>query len=578
MVILRALKNLIFFIIKEIFSFFIKLFLFIMLIVVLITGIVYKQNSNTEIKKNFFVKVNLNKNFLEQKMGIGLDFVNKNSMTFYDLINSLENTLEDTRVKGIILNLNNISLNTAQVEELGKILKKYRYKTKNPIYCYAENLGKKNFYLASFTDSLIMPSSNSTTVNIYPYFQENFYLKDFIDRFGVKFNIINIGDYKSYQENLSHKFMTKEAREDKTRVLENKYQEFLNTTSKNLKLNKEAFAKNIEDGDLVASNSVALFEKGLISSLNTLDEVENILGKDNIININTYFKDYVSSKLNSDNKIFVLSLEGEMGGVKEGIFDNISHISANKVVKILDRIEKDEDIKAVVLRVNSPGGSALVADKISKKIEALTKVKPVYTSMAGVAASGGYYVAALSNKIFLDKNTVTGSIGVISIVPEFTETLKKLGINNEKIMKGKYSDLYSASDFTQEKYEKIKLSNMRVYKDFLSVVSRGRKIEMKELEKIAGGRIWLGKEAIEIGLADEIGGLKDTIEAVARDNKLEDYSVVLSQEEFDLKDLYQGYSDFMKVKKLEILKTDLKENFLNNQLFNKPVMYYPYEI
>ncbi|MBS9776358.1 MAG: signal peptide peptidase SppA [Fusobacterium sp.] len=574
MMILNFFKKIILFIIKEFFSFFIKLFLFIILITIIISGVIYSKKERVHTKEDIFIKINLADNFPEQK--IGIKFLDDNPMSFYELIDDLEEASEDKRVEGLILNLENTSLNMAQIEEMGKILSKFK-DNKKTIYSYAENINKNNFYLASYTDSLYMPESHSTTVNIYPYFSESFYVKDFIDKFGIKFNIINIGDYKSFQENLAKNFMSKENREDKTRILENKYQEFLKAVSKNLNLDKDKFSKIIENGDLVASSSIGLYQNNLLSNFSNLDEIENLIGKENIVSIHKYNKNYVSPK-NKKNKIYVLTLEGEMGAVQQNILGNISYISANKTIKILDKVAKDDSIKAIILRVNSPGGSALVADKISKKIKEVAKIKPIYTSMGGVAASGGYYISANTNKIFVDKNTITGSIGVISIVPEITETLKKLNINNEKIIKGKYADLYSSTDFTEDKYEKIKNSNLKVYDDFLKVVSEGRKIDIPDLEKIAGGRIWTGEEAIKIGLADKIGGLKDTIKEIAKDNNIENYSIILSEEEFDLEEILQNYSNFIRTDKVKALKSNAKSLILKDYLLNKPLTYYPYEI
>ncbi len=575
---LRLLKRFIFFIFKEIFSFFIKLSLLIIIFTIIIFSFLNKKQNKIQLKDNFFVEVNLGNKFLEQKIP-SLELIDENVLSFYELTDSIKKSLQDDRVDSLILNLENISLSFAQIEELGNLLDKN--KGKKLIYSYAENLNKKNFYLSSFTSFLIMPNANSTTVNIFPYFKEEFYVKDFIDRLGIKYNIVNIGDYKTYSENLSHSFMSEQNREDKTRILENKYQNFLkivtkNLLKRNLNINKNKFSEKIENGDLIATSSVELHKEGLVDELISLDEIKNKLGKEHIVDIYNYKKDYIISKNNSSNKIFILTLEGEIGERKESIFSKISHIGGNKTIRILEKIKNDNNIKAVILRINSPGGSAFVSDKISKKVKEVSKIKPIYTSMGSVCASGGYYIAANSNKIFTDKNTITGSIGVISIIPEITDTLKKLKINNEKIMKGKYADLYSSTNFTEEKYQKIRESNLRVYKDFLEVVSKGRKIELVELKKIAGGRIWTGEEAVKIKLADKIGGLDETIKEIVKDNKISNYSIILSQDEFNLKEVYKNYSGFIKADKLEIMKSSLKSRLYSEELLNKPVTYFPY--
>src|SRR3712207_6783568 len=161
--------------------------------------------------------------------------------------------------------------------------------------------------------------------------------------------------------------------------------------------------------------------------------------------------------------------------------DSSSVIESQVVIKELKAAIENDDIKAIVLRVNSPGGSAFLSDEISQGVFLAREAKPIYVSMGGVAASGGYYISALADKIFIDKNSITGSIGVVSIIPDFTERLNKLEINNEKVYKGKFSDLYSTTDFNEEKYNKIKESNLKVYDDFLEIVSNGRKIGKEKL-------------------------------------------------------------------------------------------------
>jgi protease-4 len=201
-------------------------------------------------------------------------------------------------------------------------------------------------------------------------------------------------------------------------------------------------------------------------------------------------------------------------------------IYPEKFSKIFDQIEKDKDIKALVLRVNSPGGSALASELILQKINNLKKKIPVIVSMGPVAASGGYYISSFADKIFLDKYSVTGSIGVVAIIPNFKGLIDKIGINYEKIEKGKYANLFNFTDSTsQEEIVLFKKIMTETYVEFKDRVSKGRNITTDALEEIAQGKIWTGDQAVANGLADEIGGIERAIEEAANIGRIKNYSV-----------------------------------------------------
>ena len=194
--------------------------------------------------------------------------------------------------------------------------------------------------------------------------------------------------------------------------------------------------------------------------------------------------------------------------------------------------------------------------------------------MSSVAASGGYYISANANKIYVDRNTVTGSVGVVSVLVDYSSLLKDNGVNVEKISEGEYSDLYSADTFTEKKYNKIYKSNLKVYEDFLNVVSKGRKIDKERLKELAEGRVWTGTEAVKNGLADEIGGLYSTIYAITEDNNIDDYTVVLAKDKVEIGNIYKKYSRYIKMDKKDLIKTTVFKDYL----YNKPVTYLPYDI
>ncbi len=576
MKILDYLKRFILFVIKEIFSFFIKLFLFLLIVGVIIS-LIFKsieEKPKVVIKDKTYVVIDLANSYKERLLTSSL--FEDDSINFYTLLENIKNISFDDKLLGVVLKIDSNSLSYAQSEELAHEISMARAANKK-IIAYFENVGRKNYYLASYANEIYMPSANSTNVNIYPYFREEFYIKDLADKFGVKFNIIHVGDYKSYMENLASSTMSKEAREDIVRILDENYNNFLDIVSLNRKISRDNLDKVIKDGELVAASSVDLMNNNLIDKYAYWDNIISMVGgKDKIITIREYAKNYnkEGSMADSNNIVYVIPLEGDIVESQTEIFSGEENINTSETLEKLNIAKENDKVKAIVLRVNSPGGSALTSDIIAEKIRELAEKKLVYVSMSSVAASGGYYISANAHKIFVDRNTITGSIGVVSILPDFSKLITDNGVNIEKISEGEYSDLYSTDSFTEKKYNKIYNSNLKVYEDFLNVVSKGRKIDKEKLKTIAEGRIWTGDEAIKIGLADEIGGLNETIYAIAEDNDMDEYAVVVAKDKFEIGNIYKKYSKYIKVDAKDLIK----EKIFKNYLYNKPVTYLPYDV
>ena len=576
MKILHYLKRFILFVIKEVLSFFIKLFLFLFIVGIIISAVIknFEKKPTVAIKDKAYILINLADSYNERLLKSNL--FEDDSISFYTLLQSVENASYDDRVEGIILKMNGDSLSYAQSEELAHELSMARAADKK-IIAYFENVGRKNYYLASYANEIYMPSANSTNVNIYPYFREEFYIKKLADKFGVKFNIIHVGDYKSYMENLASSTMSKEAREDTVRILDKNYNNFLDIVSLNRKLNRDDLDKIIKDGDLVAASSVDLMNNKLIDKYAYWDNIISMVGgKDKIITIQDYTKNYYKEENleSSNNVVYVIPLEGDIVESETEVFAGEENINVAETLEKLNIAKENDKIKAVVLRINSPGGSALTSDIIAEKIKELASEKPVYVSMSSVAASGGYYISANADKIFVDRNTITGSIGVVSILPDFSKLITDNGVNIEKISEGEYSDLYSSDTFTEKKYNKIYNSNLKVYNDFLNVVSKARKIDKEKLKTIAEGRIWTGEEAVKIGLADEIGGLNEAIYGIAEDNDMDEYSIVVAKDKFELGNIYRKYSRYIKMDTKDLIR----EKIFKDYLYNKPVTYLPYDV
>lgn len=570
----KFLKNLIFgtiiFIIKEIFSFFIKLVLLSILLLVII-GIfnkysAQKEKNNLKIEKGSYIVIDLGNKYSEKSETIP-NFLKDGEINFFSLLKKLDSINSNPNVEGIFLKLDNITLDRAQIEELGSKLNILKENNKK-ILSFALNLNNRNYSLALNSNEIIMPPTMSANVNLTGYYSELAYYKGLADKFGVKFNVIHVGDYKSYGENFTKKEMSNEYRENIKRLHDKTYDNFLNKIIIERKINKELINDRILNGDFVFSEPYQMEKFHLIDKLAYEEDIFNTIRKKKLIPI----EKYQETKINSPEKIAIIYGEGSiLLSSEKGSIGN--SITPDKISNEIDKALENPEIKGIVLRLNSPGGSALASNIIHHKLKEASKQKPIYISVGGVAASGGYYIAVSGNKIFADKESITGSIGVVSLIPNFNGLMKKLDINIETVKKGKYSDLFSLTkDFTEEDEEKIYASSFKVYSEFLDIVAQGRELDRDYVHSIAQGKVWLGEEAKNLKLIDEIGGLELTINTLAKDLKLSNYEVIEIVESDSFETILKQYLPF---------KT-LIQNFSsldeNNELFFKPSYFFPYNL
>lgn len=570
----KFLKNLIFgtviFIIKEIFSFFIKLVLMSILLLIII-GVFNKYSSqkeknNLKIEKGSYIVIDLGNKYSEKSEAIP-NFLKDREINFFSLLKKLDSINSNPNVEGIFLKLDNITLDRAQIEELGSKLNILKENNKK-ILSFALNLNNRNYSLALNSNEIIMPPTMSANVNLTGYYSELAYYKGLADKFGVKFNVIHVGDYKSYGENFTKKEMSNEYRENIKRLHDKIYDNFLNKIIIERKINKELINDRILNGDFVFSEPYQMEKFHLIDKLAYEEDIFNTIKKKKLIPI----EKYQETKINSPEKIAIIYGEGSiLLSSEKGSIGN--SITPDKISNEIDKALENPEIKGIVLRLNSPGGSALASNIIHHKLKEANKQKPIYISVGGVAASGGYYIAVSGNKIFADKESITGSIGVVSLIPNFNSLMKKLDINIETVKKGKYSDLFSLTkDFTEEDEEKIYASSFKVYSEFLDIVAQGRELDRDYVHSIAQGKVWLGEEAKNLKLIDEIGGLELTINTLAKDLKLSNYEVIEIVESDSFETILKQYLPF---------KT-LIQNFSsldeNNELFFKPSYFFPYNL
>lgn len=577
---MRRLKKICLFVVAECFKALFRLLMFA-LVVYTVGKIISIETKKKPVDAGTYIELTLSDEIAESRVITPFDI--KKEINFYGILKNLEKAENDPRVEGLILKLDSVGLSRGQAEEFTAKIKEFK-KSGKKIYAYAPSFTNQNYVIASAADKIIMPKTMGAMSEIKGYFMEVPYYKTLGDKIGVKMNVIHIGDYKSAGESYDRTEMSREHRENTERILNAVYENFVKTVSENRKIEKNVLNEKILDGRFVLADPETMLRNNLIDEM---DYYESFLVKNGITN-KISLEEYIS-KLAVDpkpkkdksekekDKIAVIYAEGTINYFEDSKKIN-EIITPEKIQKELAIAEKSDDIKGVVIRVNSPGGSALASDIIYNSIKNLTK--PVYISMGGVAASGGYYISAAGDKIYADKETLTGSIGVITMIPNVSEFLKKAEINYSVISKGKYSDMGSlVRDLTEDEKDKIRASSLKVYEEFVDRVAEGRNMTREEVLKSAEGRVWLGEEAKKIGLVDEIGGIEKAVGDLALSLGLEDYKVVESLKEEKIESVIKNYLPKYLMAQIigdnKITEAVKKIDMISEELLLKPVLYAP---
>ncbi|MDR1834482.1 MAG: signal peptide peptidase SppA [Fusobacteriaceae bacterium] len=570
MKIVNLILKFLLFIVKEILSFFIKLFLFLIVAVFLIGILSTKKiNQDIAIRKNSYVEIDLAKKVYEKKGSIP-NLLNEKDLSFYTILEALKRIGNDGAVDGVVLRLDGMGLSYGQIEEMSGLIRELKLKEKK-VYAFSSTMNNNRYWLALSADKIIMPPTAAATVNLGGYYSEVRYYKGLLDKLGVSFQVIHAGDYKAYGENYIRDTMSAEYRENMTEVYEKIFGAFVRDVAVIRKQNRADIETKLLSGELMAAGPDALKKLGLIDDTRYYSEFVSQFGK-NLVSLNKYIlASNIGGKTQNKNKIAVITAEGDIINTRPKAR---GYIFPGSLIADLEKAKNDPDVKGIVLRINSPGGSALASDMIAGKIRELRSGKPIYVSIGGVAASGGYYIASAGNKIYASGNSITGSIGVVSLIPNLSKLIgEKAAVKIETIQKGAYADLFSMTTaFTPERAEKLQKSCDMVYGDFLGAVAAGRNLKKEDVEKIAGGKVWLGSDARKNGLVDEIGGLNECIAGLARDLELTSWSVVEVTSGSGLNSILE---DFVP---LAALVRQVEEIDYLGEFWFTPLKYFPYEI
>ncbi|MDP1728347.1 MAG: signal peptide peptidase SppA [Bacteroidota bacterium] len=492
-------------------------------------AIALKDNSVLKLKLNYIIPERSTKNPFYFFDFPGME--SGKSLGLNDILANIKKASEDDHIKGIYLGADVSPNSYASLEEIRNALIKFK-KSKKFIYAYAELMDEHSYYVASVADRIYLNPSGDILLNGFS--QQVFYIKGLLDKIGLEPELIRHGKYKAAGEPLIADKMSEANRKQIEAYMGNLYRYFLKNIASARKKNVEEITDIVNQ--LQVQNSKDAVRLGIIDAVKYEDEVEaeikSKLGIGEKAKIefvsNSKYKNVRGEVSTSDNKIAVVYCVGD---IISGKGDDET-IGSEKIAATLKKIREDDKYKAVVLRINSPGGSALASDVIWREVVLCKKIKPVVVSMGDVAASGGYYIAAPADAIIAQPNTITGSIGVFGLMLNAKELLNnKLGIKIETVKFGEFSDLGSPDRPLNEAERKvIQKAIDRVYADFIKRVAEGRNLSEAQIDSLAQGRVYSGVEAKALGLIDGFGGLDKAIEVAAKKAKLTEYRTVILPE------------------------------------------------
>ena len=508
---------------KNIISTLVALVIFSLIVVSIGMGILFLGTSDIEVKNRSVLHIKLNGVLLDRSNSSDYSFVKtaESNNSLISIQKALKCAEKDTLIKGVFLEVGEIKGSLANVSSLKRTLENFK-ETGRKIIVHSDGLSQIGYYLASTADSIFVNSM--ANIEWKGLGAQLMYFKSMLDKIGVEAEPIRVGKYKSAIEPFIMDSMSIENEHQINEMLHDIWDNVLEDVSKQRKINI-ATLKNIADslGYLMSDEALKF---AFIDGLKYIDEISSCLdvivgGEANLITVESYNE---ANKKNSfeESKIVVVNAEGAI--VDE---NSESDISSVRYSKIFDDILKDGDVKAVVLRINSPGGSALASEKMWRKLKLISSKMPLIVSMGNYAASGGYYMASAGDSILAEKNTITGSIGVFGLLFNVSKLTNEVGVKFEKVKTNQMSD-FPSFDRKLSKNEKNRIQEgiTSIYKTFIERVHEGRPLSKMDVERIAGGRVWTGNQALNIGLVDKLGGLDESIKIAANSAKIKDYEVL----------------------------------------------------
>lgn len=446
-------------------------------------------------------------------------------------LQALEKAAKNDKIEGIYMEGGILSAYPAEVQELRQALLEFK-KSGKWIIAYADTYSRSAYYLCSVADKVYL---NPIGMLDWSGLSSNpMFFTGLMKKLGIKMQVFKVGTYKSAVEPYIAEQMSDANREQVSSYQQSIWNNMLKDVAKSRKTTAEAL-NSLADSLTILSGPEASVKGGLVDKLCYQDEVKKILKnkakmeEDESLRFVSISDVALSEELNDkvDDEIAVYYAYGEIKEDITGGFAQESAITSKQMTKDLQELREDDDVKAVVLRVNSPGGSAYASEQIWREVQLLSKEKPVIVSMGALAASGGYYISCGANKIFAEPTTLTGSIGIFGMIPDATELLTdKLGLSFDVVKTNAHSDFGAMGRPLNESECRLMQAYINQgYELFTGRVAQGRKISQDSVKAVAEGRVWTGEQAMKIGLVDKLGNLNDAIAAAAKAAKIEKYSV-----------------------------------------------------
>nr|DAS89180.1 MAG TPA: signal peptide peptidase SppA, 67K type [Caudoviricetes sp.] len=501
---------------------------FFLLFVIIIIGSMSSADKDIKIKENSVLTIDFKSKVVEhenESESSIFEIKEDAELKYQDILKAIETAKNDDKIKGISIELDDIDAGITQIDDIRKSLEDFK-KSNKFVYAYGNNVSQASYYLGSVADQYFLNPVGG--IELKGLSTEVIFLKEFAEKYGININVIRHGNFKSAVEPFLRNEMSPENKEQMTTLLNDTWGEISSKIIQSRKLDPTEF-KTVVDSLYATIPDLSLKYK-LADKLVQKSEYEEIIksklnvGKDeklNKVSIRNYAFSQVDTKTN-DNKIAVLYASGT---IYNG--NRYSDIYSERYIQYIKDLAQDDNIKAVVLRVNSPGGSANASDEILYELQQLKQKKPLIISFGDYAASGGYYISMAGDRIFAQNNTITGSIGVFGVIPDAKNLANRNGIYSDVVSTNANSNMMSPfSGLSSGTLAITQRSVVNTYNRFVHFVSKNRKKTFEEIDAVGSGRVWSGKRAKEIGLVDEIGSLNDAVKYAASKANIAEYEAV----------------------------------------------------
>ncbi|SDE62255.1 signal peptide peptidase SppA [Riemerella columbipharyngis] len=573
------------FVLATIVGIFITTFLFFILFFATISIIGFSSDKNdTNIKKNSILTIGSKISIIENPNEDNENFFdlsslknNKQAVNIQDVINAINEAKNDNNIKGLSIETDNISAGITQIDDLRNAILDFK-KSGKFVYAYGNIVSQNAYLLGSVADKYFLNPAGS--IDLKGMASEVVFMKDFADKYGIGIHVIRHGKFKAAVEPFLRNNISDENKEQLSTLLNDIWGNASKKMATARGIDSLSFQKATDSlYGMIPDNCIEYkLADQLLQKSQYNDFIKNKLKISNDDDLNKVsISDYIDSidKDNADDEVAVLYASGE---IKNG--DELNGISSKRYIKYIQDLKNNDDVKAVVLRVNSPGGDANAADEILFELQQLKLKKPLIISFGDYAASGGYYISMAGQKIFAEPNCVTGSIGVFGTIFDAKELANRNGIRSDVVETNANAQTGSLiAGIPNSTLAIVQKSVEKTYKRFVYFVTQNRHKTFEQIDAVAGGRVWSGKRAKEIGLVDDLGSLNDAIKYAAKQAHLKNYSVTSYPEKSSpFKEFFNDTEDsgldsyLMKLKlgdKYQLYKTFLDFNNNNQHIFMK---------